>query len=171
MLYNELLTDNFNPLTDDAIRNLFHHAHQSFSAFVPLIKLVTLEHEKNVNATNGNIETYQVILNEKFKEFFEIMKDMIEQSSSRYKEELQYAFNAPIQFNENFVATINFALTPFQLMMIPIDDPRSSQFRESQDNIIMFAINEFKTQIQELKMSINCWETDEFPQKINESQK
>jgi hypothetical protein len=169
MLYNDLLTDNFKPLTDEAIRKIFHHAHQSFAAFVPLIKLITLEHEKNVTATNGNIETYQVILNEKFTEFFPIMKDMIDQSSSRYKEELQYAINAAVQLNENVVASINFALTTFQSMMIPIDHPRSSQFRESQNNIIVFAINEFKTQINELSMSINKWETDEFPIKIAQS--
>jgi hypothetical protein len=170
MLYNDLLTDNFKPLTDEAIRNLFHHAHQSFAAFVPLIKLITLELEKNVTATNGNIETYQAMLNEKFKESFPIMKDMIDQSTTSYKEELQYAINAAIQFNENVGASINFALTTFQSMMIPIDDPRSSQFREIQNNIIMFAINEYNTQIKELSMSANIWETDEFPMKIAQSQ-
>jgi argininosuccinate lyase len=34
----------------------------------------------------------------------------------------------------------------------------------------MFAVNEFKLQIQDLKMSVNKWETDEFPAKINEAQ-
>jgi hypothetical protein len=55
--------------------------------------------------------------------------------------------------------------------MIPIDDPRSNQFRESQNNIILFAINEFKTQIKEPKMEVNKWETDEFPLKIAQSKK
>jgi hypothetical protein len=111
MLYNDLLTDNFKSLTDESIRNLFHHSHQSFAAFVPLIKLITLEHEKNITATNGNIETFRIMLNEKFIEFFPIMKDTIEQSTTSYKEELQYAINAAIQFNEHFIASINFALT------------------------------------------------------------
>jgi hypothetical protein len=54
--------------------------------------------------------------------------------------------------------------------MIIIDDPRNNQFRESHNNIILFAINEFKTQIKEQKMSIGKWETDEFPQKLADSQ-
>jgi hypothetical protein len=130
-MYNDLLMDNFTPLNDESIRNLFHHAHQSFASFIPLFKLITLEVEKNVSATNGNIETYQAVINEKFKEFFVIMKDMIENSTTAYKEELIHAINSAIQFNENFVASINFALTNFQSLMIPIDDARNSQFRES----------------------------------------
>jgi hypothetical protein len=39
-LYNDLLMDNFTPLNDESIRNLFHHAHQSFAAFIPLFKLL-----------------------------------------------------------------------------------------------------------------------------------
>jgi hypothetical protein len=95
---------------------------------------------------------------------------MIEQSSSRYKEELQYSINPAFSFNENFISTIIFALTSLQSLMVTIDDPRSDQIRESQDNIIIFTVNEFKTQIKELKMSINEFETDEFPQKLKESQ-
>jgi hypothetical protein len=110
-LYNDLIMDNFTPLNDESIRNLFHYANQSFAAFVPLFKLITQEVQKNVSATDGNIETYQAIVNEKFKEFFVIMKDMIEQSSTAYKEELIYAIHDATQFNENFVASINFALT------------------------------------------------------------
>jgi hypothetical protein len=118
--------DNFTPLTDESIGNLFHHAHQSFSAFIPLFKLITLEVEKNINATNGNIETYQSVVNEKFKEFVAIMQDLIVQSSAAYKKELSYAINDALQFNENFVSTINFALITFQSLQIPHDDPRSS---------------------------------------------
>jgi hypothetical protein len=86
MLFNDLLTDNFNPLTDETIRNLFHSVRQSFNSFVPLIKLVTLEFEKLTTATNGNIETYKLMLNNLFQEFFIIIKNMVDQSSSIYKE-------------------------------------------------------------------------------------
>jgi hypothetical protein len=66
LLNNDLFRDNFQPLTDKTIRNLFHHAHQSFVASVPLIKLVTLEYEKSTIAMNRNIETYQLMFNTKF---------------------------------------------------------------------------------------------------------
>jgi hypothetical protein len=144
MLYNDLLTDNFNPLTDETIRNLFHKVHQSLNAFVHLIKLVTYEFEKLTTATNGNIETYKLMFNNIFQEFLVIIKDMVDQSSSRYKEGRQITFNDSLVFNENFISTINFAFTTFQSLMIPIEDPRSHQFRESQDNIILFSINEYK---------------------------
>jgi hypothetical protein len=95
-MYNDLLMDNFTPLNDESIRHLFHRAHQSFAAFIPLFKLITLEVEKNVSATNGNIETYQAVINDKFKEFFVIMKDMIEHSTTSYKEEIIHAINSAI---------------------------------------------------------------------------
>jgi hypothetical protein len=85
-----------------------------------------MEYEKIISATPGNIETLNLILNNKFQEFFFIIKDQIDNSNMRYKEELQIIISAAIAFDENFISTMNIALASFQSLAIPIDDPRTA---------------------------------------------
>jgi hypothetical protein len=84
------------------------------------MKLATMKFEKITSIKNGNIETHSVMLNQKVHEFYQIIEDMIDQSTASYKEEPQININSSIAFNQNFIVTINFALAAYQVLPFPL---------------------------------------------------
>jgi hypothetical protein len=55
------------------------------------------------------------MLIQKVHEFYQIIEDMIDQSTASYKEEPQINISSSIAFNQNFIVTINFALAEYQV--------------------------------------------------------